>query len=111
MSKGNPLFSIARVDQRNQRVFVVLDTNYLADLRKITTIVKHIDSNYKFKDNLNVSFFSNAKYVGYKDEFGSQTSTPDTNFFRNYVGEYSKKSKEFWTYPSSPIQKVKYRIE
>jgi lipopolysaccharide export LptBFGC system permease protein LptF len=104
-------FTLARIDNRSQRVFVVIDSNIVNDIHKIRAIVKAVNDNNKFKDDLNISFFSNAKYAGFKDEFEDNKGIPNKDFFLSYIGEYNKKTKTYWTYPAAASKKVKYILD
>ncbi|XVJ65864.1 MAG: hypothetical protein HEQ40_06785 [Lacibacter sp.] len=110
-NKGDSLFSIIRTDNRNQRVFVVIDSNILADIKKIKAIIKQIDNKYKFRDDLNISFVSNPKYAGYKDELEENKGISYYEFYLNYLGEYNKDTKIFWIYPVLADRKVKYILD
>lgn len=110
-NKGDSLFSITRTDNRNQIVFVVIDSNILADIKKIRAIIKQIDNKYKFRDDLNISFVSDPKYAGYKDELEETKGISYYEFYLNYLGEYNKDTKIFWTYPVLADRKVKYILD
>ena len=108
---NDSLFTVARIDNHSQRVFVVIDSNILNDINRIRTIIKEVNDRNKFKDDLNISFFSNKKYAGYKDEFEDNRGIPSKEFFLSYLGEYNKQTKIYWTYPTSPGKKVKYILD
>jgi len=105
---NNLLFTVARIDTINQRVFVVIDSVMIDDIDKIKTIIKQVDDSYEFQYDLNVSLFSNIKYVGYKDEFEDKGVLSAKEFFQNYLGEYNRHTKTYWAYPALPTKKVKY---
>lgn len=104
-------YAVSRQDDRNQRVFVVLDSPILADIGMLRKIVKDVDSQYGFNDDLNISFVSNEKYAGYKDELWKIKGVPYEEFYRNYLGEYNKKSKVVWIFPALAHKKKKYIID
>ena len=110
-NKTKTSFTVTRTDSRSQRVFVVIDSNTLTDINKIKTIIKQVDSMYKFKDDLNVSFVSDSKYAGYKDELEETKGISYYEFYLNYLGEYNKGTKIFWTYPVLADKKVKYILD
>lgn len=105
---NNLLFTVARIDTSNQRVFVIIDSAIITDIDKIKTIIKQVDDSYQFQYDLNVSFFSNSKYAGYKDEFEDKGVLSAKEFFQNYLGEYNRHTKTYWAYPALPTKKVKY---
>jgi hypothetical protein len=110
-NKIKTLFTVARTDNRSQRVFVVIDSSTLTNINKIRAIIKQVDSKYKFKDDLNVSFVSDNKYAGYKDELEETKGISYYEFYLNYLGEYNKGTKIFWTYPVLADKKVKYILD
>ena len=111
ISKRDSLYYVARTDQSSQRVFVVIDSNILKDINKIRTIIKQVDKKYKFYNDLNVSFVSDFKYAGYKDELEETKDISYYEFYLNYLGEYNKKTKIFWTYPALGDKKIKYMLD
>ena len=102
------LFSIAKIDTNSQRVFVVIDSNFVADIKTIKLIVRRVEENYKFKNDLNVSFVSNKKYADYKTNLNENNNITYSEFYMNYLGEYNKASNTYWTFPALPERKIKY---
>ena len=56
-------------------------------------------------------FFRTQLYAGYKDEFEDSKGIPGNEFFLNYLGEYNKQTKIYWTYPALSSKKVKYILD
>jgi hypothetical protein len=111
LNKKDSLFNIARIDERSQRVFVVIDSNILTDIKKIRTIIKQVDNKYSFRNDLNISFVTAFKYAGYKTDLEETKGISFYEFYLNYLGEYNKATKIFWTYPALADRKVKYIID
>jgi uncharacterized protein (DUF427 family) len=103
--------SIVRIDERNQRVFIVVDSTVLTDIEKLRVIVEDVDRKHKFRDDLNITFVQDAEYAGYKDELEATKGISYSEFYHHYLGEYNKKTKVFWTYPALQDKKVKFIIE
>ena len=110
-NKSDSLYYVVRSDTRSQRIFVVIDSNILTDINKIRIIIKEVDKAYKFKDDLNVSFVSDSKYAGYKDELEEVKAISYYEFYLHYLGEYNKDTKIYWTYPALADKKVKYILD
>lgn len=103
----NNSFSVVRIEKH--RVFVVVDSSSINDMKAIRSIIKEVEKHYQF-DKLAISFFTDSIYAGYKTEF-IDNSTEAHKWANSYVGEYSVLSKEYWTYPLKPDVKLKYIIE
>jgi hypothetical protein len=110
MKLTNELFVVARIDSTNQRVFVVIDSTSVTDINKVKLIVNQIDGHYKFKDDLNVSFVTAKKYADYKTNLNENKNIPYSEFYLNYLGEYNKSTKIYWTFPALPNRKTKYNL-
>lgn len=102
------LYSIARVDTKSQRVFVVLDATAATDIAIIKQVIKEVKGQYPFP-KLMVSFFTDRRYAGFKTELGSAERYSD--FLESWVGEYDSQSKEYWIYYGLPDKKRRYRVE
>jgi hypothetical protein len=102
------LFTIVRVDQRNQRVFVAVDSTVLTNVGKLRRFIENLGERYKFRDDLNVTFVQHAKYAGYKDELHATRGISYDTFYSHYLGEYNRNTKVFWLYPSLADKKVKF---
>lgn len=109
--KKDSLFSVAIVDNKNKRVFIAIDSHLLADIPKIRTIIKEIDTKYPFGNDLNISFVTDKKYAGYKTDLEETRGISFYEFYLNYLGEYNKKNRIFWTYPALANRKVKYILD
>lgn len=105
------LYSIVRIDKRSQRVFVVIDSAMTNNLKKIGFIIGQIKKAYQFDGQLNISFVSDSKYAGYKDELEMSAGISYWEFYNHYLGEYDQLSKEYWTFPALPEKKEKYQID
>jgi len=110
LQKESSLFKIAKIDTGSQRIFVVIDTNFITNTKKIRTIIEQIDKLYKFRTDLRVSFVSDVRYADYKTELDEKKGIPYHEFHKNYLGEYEKSTKIYWTYPGLADRKVKYRL-
>ncbi len=102
------LFNIAKIDSKNQRIFVVIDSNSASNIEIIKKIVQELSQQYRFHDDLNITFISESKYAGYKDSLQQENGISYSEFYSNYLGEFNKSSKSYWIFPAIPERKVKY---
>jgi len=103
---------IVQIDERNERIFVV------TSLDKINTVVKArkvllalqgtlMQCRPQWGHTWSVSFFSDAKYAGYKHEANMQTFVRNGSWSRAYLGEYERVEGKLTLHPAGP-QRMKF---
>jgi hypothetical protein len=105
--KSDDSGSIVRIDERNERIFVVttLDKiNTVAKARKVLLALqktlKECRSNWG--NTWSVSFFSDAKHAGYKYDDSVKPFVRDGSWSRAYLGEYERVEGKLTLHPADP---------
>lgn len=91
-----------------QRIFVVISPDAAGDILLIQQAICTFQSVYPVDNHIsNVSFFSDKKFAGYKDElfFSTDKSLPKHEYAKwldfYYLGEFNFQAMEYVTYPAS----------
>jgi hypothetical protein len=111
----NKNYEVAKIDEKNNRIFVVVNDDLIKEIKAIQIIVFDIFNAYKEKYNFkerhfNISFFSDAKYAGYKTDPKILNYVKSGEWGKNYLAEYSSETNELWTYPLQNNKKKCYEI-
>lgn len=87
------------------RLFIVIPENRVNDYELISEIVCDIENHYEVYDHTSLSFFSDMKYAGYKDDLFINESHPlemaeyDKWMDSYYMAEFQYGSRDYQTYP------------
>jgi len=106
---------IFRIDAGSQRLFVQYsekDFKSSASIRNILEDVRsHVrDCRHDWSEDWSVSFFREKKYAAYKDEPEMIKFIKEGSWARNYMVEYSNRTKTLTTYPLQPEKQRIYKF-
>jgi hypothetical protein len=104
-------FPLQRVVDRSERLFVVAGRETVSDLsamKKLLEQAREYISRCRpgWSSEWSVSVFSEAKYVGYKDEPAIVEFHKDGSWSRAYLAEYDHEKGVLTRYPLLPEQVV-----
>ena len=96
-SKGDS--EIVRFDDRSKRVFVIAQFETINTQRRARVVLGRVqetirESRPSWNNQWSASFFTDPKYVGYKDEPHVMRYLRDGSWSRAYIGEYDRSTNE-----------------
>ncbi len=106
---------IVRFDDHSRRAFVVADVRQLQNRTNASQLLKHLQDAIgvckpDWDGSWSVSFFSNAKYAGYKDEASLATYVADGSWEAAYIAEYDRSAGQLTLYPLSSKQVKRMQV-
>ena len=96
---------IVRIDDRNERVFVVVKIDQINTTAKARKLLFPLQASLKqCRSNWGrtwaVSFFSDAKYAGYKSDDNLAALVANGSWARAYLGEYERQTQRLILNPA-----------
>lgn len=92
---------------RLQGIFIVIKSQLVFDTSFIKQTICKLKTSYPLDGKSSISFFSEKKYAGYKDDlfFNAQRSLPESEYPKwlenYYLGEFNSETSAYVTYPAS----------
>ena len=107
---------IARIDQSNERIFVVASADDVEDTEKVRLLLQSIGSYVRacqqdWAADWSVSVFSENKMVGYKDEPALREYVMDRSWEKAYLAEFSADTGVLTRYPAVPDERDEVSIK
>lgn len=106
---------VARVDVRNQRLFVEASAAQVVDSTVVNRLI--LDSaefiarcHAGWSPQWSLSFFSNKKYAGYRDEQPLRPYVVSGEWMNAYVAEYDHAARKLVRYPVHPEKRAESLI-
>jgi len=103
--------NVARVDDRNERLFVIASESDIAGPTKIEKIVEGAGSyiaacRRDWSSKWSVSAFSDKKYAAYKDEPQVAPYIENGEWQKAYLAEYDNSDASLVRFPLQPTRRV-----
>ena len=103
--KSDDAAKIVRIDDRNERIFVIARVEQINTTAKARKLLLPLQSSLKqCRPNCGrtwaVSFFSEAKYAGYKSDEGVAALVADGSWAKAYLGEYERQTQRLVLNPA-----------
>ena len=95
--KSDDSAKIVRIDDRNERIFVIVHADQINTTVKARKVLLSLQASLKqcrtgWGNTWSVSFFSDAKYAGYKHEDSVAALVANGSWARAYLGEYERQT-------------------
>ena len=95
--KSGDSTKIVRIDDRNERLFVIAQVNQINTPAKARRLLLSLQASVKecrpgWGRTWSVSFFSDPKYAGYKHDDNMAPFVRDGSWSKAYVGEYERQT-------------------
>ena len=103
--KSDDSAKIVRIDDRNERIFVIAQESQINTTAKARKLLLLLQSSLKqcrpgWGKTWAVSFFSNAKYAGYKSDEDVAALVANGSWAKAYLGEYERLTQRLILYPA-----------
>ena len=103
--KSDDSAKIVRIDDRNERVFVVVKIDQINTTAKARKLLFPLQASLKqcrpnWGRTWAVSFFSDAKYAGYKSDDNLAALVANGSWARAYLGEYERQTQRLILNPA-----------
>ncbi len=103
--KSDDSAKIVRIDDRNERVFVVVKIDQINTTAKARKLLFPLQASLKqCRSNWGrtwaVSFFSDAKYAGYKSDDNLASLVANGSWAKAYLGEYERQTQRLILNPA-----------
>jgi len=102
-----------RLDISNKRLFAVISEDKIVDINHVKELIVSANTYISmccknWNNKWSVSFFSEEKYVGYKDENEVHDYVDDGSWYLAYLGEYDHAERQLTLFPLEPgkIKKI-----
>ena len=105
--KSDDSAKIVQMDERNERAFVVTSPERINTVVKARRVLLFLQETLKqcrpnWGHMWSVSFFSDAKYAGYKHDDKMKPFVRDGSWSRAYLGEYERVEGKLTLHPADP---------
>jgi hypothetical protein len=105
--KSDDSAKIVQMDERNERAFVVTSLDKINTVAKARRLLSSLQGTLKqcrpdWGNMWSVSFFSDAKYAGYKHDDKMKPFVRDGTWSRAYLGEYERVEGKLTLHPADP---------
>ncbi len=106
---------IARVDERNHRLFVIAAAEDLAGRKQaveiLTPLAEHlVGCHPDWQDRWSITFVSDQRFAGYKDEPEILPGVKDGSWDHGYLAEYSRRRSRLVRFPMLPDRRVELEL-
>jgi len=96
---------IVRIDDRNERIFVIAQANQINTTAKARKLLLPLQASLKqcrpgWGRTWAVSFFSDPKYAGYKSEDNLAALVANGSWAKAYLGEYERQTQRLILNPA-----------
>ena len=115
--KSDDSARIVRIDDRNERIFVVARVDQINTTAKARKVLLSLQASLKqcrtgWGNTWSVSFFSDAKYAGYKHEDAVAALVANGSWAKAYLGEYERQTGKLIMHPAdrARIRFLKVRL-
>jgi hypothetical protein len=103
--KSDDSEKIVRIDDRNERIFVIAQANQINTTAKARKLLFPLQASLKqCRPNWGrawaVSFFSDAKYAGYKSDENLAALVANGSWAKAYLGEYERQTQRLILNPA-----------
>lgn len=103
--KSDDSAKIVQMDERNERAFVVTSPDRINTVAKARRVLLSLQETLKqcrpsWGNMWSVSFFSDAKYAGYKHDDKMKPFVRDGSWSRAYLGEYERVEGKLTLHPA-----------
>jgi hypothetical protein len=103
--KSDDSAKIVRIDDRNERIFVIAQANQINTTAKARKLLLPLQASLKqcrpgWGRTWAVSFFSDPKYVGYKSEDNMAAFVANGSWSKAYLGEYERQTQRLILNPA-----------
>jgi len=103
--KSDDSAKIVRIDDRNERVFVIVKTDQINTTAKARKLLFPLQASLKqcrpnWGRTWAVSFFSDAKYAGYKSDDNLAALVANGSWAKAYLGEYERQTQRLILNPA-----------
>jgi hypothetical protein len=103
--KSDDSAKIVRIDDRNERVFVIVKTDQINTTAKARKLLFPLQASLKqcrpnWGRTWAVSFFSDAKYAGYKSDENLAALVANGSWAKAYLGEYERQTQRLILNPA-----------
>jgi hypothetical protein len=103
--KSDDSAKIVRIDDRNERVFVIVKTDQINTTAKARKLLFPLQASLKqcrpnWGRTWAVSFFSDAKYAGYKSDENLAALVANGSWAKAYLGEYERQTQKLILNPA-----------
>jgi hypothetical protein len=97
---------IVRIDDRNERLFVIAQVNQINTAAKARRLLLSLQASVKqcrpdWGKTWSVSFFSDLKYAGYKHDDNMAPFVRDGSWSKAYLGEYERQTGKLIMNPAN----------
>jgi hypothetical protein len=102
-------FQLFRIDQTTRRIFVPgYSPGYFKDMKKIPPLPAQLRQAHAYVtkcqpswgERWNISFFTDSKFAGYKDENQLENFLRDGSWAENYLAEYDNSTSRLTLFPA-----------
>ena len=115
--KSDDSAKIVRIDDRNERIFVTVHVDQINTSAKARRVLLALEASLKqcrtgWGNTWSVSFFSDAKYAGYKHEDSVAALVANGSWAKAYLGEYERQTGKLIMNPADRerIRFLKVRV-
>lgn len=103
--KSDDSAKIVRIDDRNERIFVVVHADQINTSAKARKLLLSLQASLKqcrpdWGKTWAVSFFSDAKYAGYKSDENVAALVANGSWANAYLGEYERQTQRLILNPA-----------
>jgi hypothetical protein len=103
--KSDDSAKIIRIDDRNERIFVIAQVNQINSTAKARKLLLSLQVSLKqcrpgWGRTWSVSFFSDPKYAGYKSDDNMAAFVASGNWSKAYLGEYERQTQRLIMNPA-----------
>lgn len=103
--KSDDAAKIVRIDDRNERIFVIAQVWQFNTTAKARKLLLPLQASLKqcrpdWGKTWAVSFFSNAKYAGYKSDENVAALVANGSWAKSYLAEYERQTQRLILYPA-----------
>jgi len=103
--KSDDSAKIVRIDDRNERVFVIVKIDQINTTAKARKLLFPLQASLKqcrpnWGRTWAVSFFSDAKYAGYKSDDNLAALVANGSWAKAYLGEYERQTQRLILNPA-----------
>jgi len=103
--KSDDSAKIVRIDDRNERIFVIARVDQLNTTAKARKLLLPLEASLKqcrpnWGRTWAVSFFSEAKYAGYKSDENVAALVANGSWAKAYLGEYERQTQRLVLNPA-----------
>ncbi len=103
--KSDDSAKIVRIDDRNERIFVIVQVSQIDTVARARKVLLSLQSSLKqcrpgWGNTWAVSFFSNAKYAGYKSDDNMAAFVANGSWSKAYLAEYERETQRLIMNPA-----------